>query len=88
MPEEKTPLEEPKQPQGWKDVQINENMPLSIIVNFLNVLNQRLCTVEDIVTTMYNGKAISLTDLYAIQAKEEQERLSKAQAEATPEKGE
>lgn len=83
MPEEKKPLQ-PEQPEitGWAQVNITPDMPLGLIVNFLNVLNQRLVTVENIVTTIGpDGKAISLTDLYAIQAKNEQEQLAKAQAE-------
>lgn len=83
MPEEK------KQPQGWKDVKIHAGMPLEIIVDFFNVLNQRLCTVEDIVTTMHNGKAISLTDLYAIQAEEATKALETAPAQPEqPKEGE
>lgn len=75
---------ENKVPQGWRDVQIVPDMPLSALVNFLNVLNQRLCALEDIVTVPgEDGKATSLTDLYALQA----EAAMKAQAEAT-EKGE
>lgn len=75
---------ENKVPQGWRDVQIVPDMPLSALVNFLNVLNQRLCALEDIVTVPgEDGKAISLTDLYALQA----EVAMKAQAEAA-EKGE
>lgn len=73
---------ENKVPQGWRDVQIVPDMPLSALVNFLNVLNQRLCALEDIVTVPgEDGKAISLTDLYALQA----EAAMKTQAE---EKGE
>lgn len=75
---------ENKVPQGWRDVQIVPDMPLSALINFLNVLNQRLCALEDIVTVPgEDGKAISLTDLYALQA----EAAMKAQAEAA-EKGE
>ena len=34
-------------PQGWKDVNIVPDMPLTAMVQFLNILNQRLCAVED-----------------------------------------
>lgn len=72
-------------PQGWRDVQIVADMPLSALVNFLNVLNQRLCAIEDITTIPgEDGKPISLTDLYALQA----EAAMKAQAEAQEEQGE
>ena len=88
MPEEKKPLQ-PEQPEitGWAQVNITPDMPLGLIVNFMNVLNQRLVTVENLVTTTGpDGKAISLTDLYAIQTKQEQERLAKEQT--SPKEGE
>lgn len=78
MPEEiQNPQENPI--QGWKDVMISPDMPLNVIVNFMNVLNQRLCAIENVVTVAGpEGKMISLTDLYAIQTAEAQ----KAQEEA------
>lgn len=60
------------QPQGWKDVEITPEMSLSMIVGFMNVLNQRLATVENIVSVPADdGKVISLTDYYAKQAEAE-----------------
>lgn len=60
------------QPQGWKDVQITPDMSLSMIVGFMNVLNQRLATIENIVTIPdVDGKPISLTEVYAKQAEAE-----------------
>lgn len=68
-------MPEEKQVQGWKDVQITPNMPLDVMVNFLNVLNQRLCAIENVVTVAGpDGKMISLTDLYAIQTAEMQKQ--------------
>ena len=58
------------QPQGWKDVEITPDMSLSMIVGFMNVLNQRLATVENIVSVPTDGKMISLTDYYAKQAEQ------------------
>lgn len=58
--------------QGWKDVNIVPDMPLTAMVQFLNILNQRLCTVEDNTFIKDDqGNMISLTKLYAIQAEEE-----------------
>jgi hypothetical protein len=58
--------------QGWKDVNIVPDMPLAALVQFLNILNQRLCTVEDNTFIKDDqGNMISLTKLYAIQAEEE-----------------
>ena len=71
---------EQNQPQGWKDVVITPDMPLAAIVQFLNVLNQRLCTIEDnLMVEMPTGEKISITQAYALQA--EQERAQQAQQE-------
>jgi hypothetical protein len=62
----------PQVPQSWKDVTIVPDMPLSAMVQFLNILNQRLCSVEDNTFIKDDqGNMISLTKLYAIQAEEE-----------------
>jgi len=81
--------EEMQEIQGWKDVQITPDMPLSVIVNFFNVLNQRLCAIENVVTVAGpEGKMISLTDLYALQT-EEAKKAAKEQAKQQQEsKGE
>ena len=68
--------------QGWKDVQITPDMPLSVIVNFLNVLNQRLVALEDVTKVPFNNQMISLTELYSLQAQAQAEAAAKAQAEA------
>lgn len=52
----------------WKDVQITPEMPLDVIVSFLNVLNSRLAAIEDIVKiddTKNPGNKITLTEYYA-----------------------
>lgn len=73
------------QPQGWKDVVITPDMPLTALVQFFNVLNQRLCTIEDnLLVEMPNGEKLSITELYRIQTEEEQ----KAQQEQEQPKGE
>ena len=62
-----------KKVQGWKDVVITPDMPLTAIVQFLNVLNQRLCTIEDNLSVeMQNGEKLSITEIYRIQAEEEE----------------
>lgn len=92
MENEKRPQEQTEQkqepekntPQGWKDVVITPDMPLAAMVQFFNVLNQRLCTIEDnTIVEMPNGEKLSITQIYALQAEAEQ----KAQ-EQTQEKGE
>ena len=65
-------------PQGWKDVIISSDLPLSMTINFLNALNQRLSRIEDLIV---DGNGKSLTDLYREEAEEqlkaEQEKESK-----------
>ena len=75
-----------KKVQGWKDVVITPDMPLTAIVQFLNVLNQRLCTIEDNLNIeMQNGEKLSITEIYRIQAEQEKNKESKENKE---EKGE
>jgi len=70
--------------QGWRDVQITPDMPLSAIVHFTNVLNQRLVTVEDLLRV--DGK--TLTEIYAEQAQKEREAMEKQMAEEQAKKEE
>ena len=64
--------QEQRQPQGWRDVVITPEMPLAAIVQFFNVLNQRLCTIEDnLMVEMPTGEKISITQAYALQAEQE-----------------
>ena len=63
---------EHKEAEGWRDVEIHPNMPLAAIVQFFNVLNQRLCNLEDIIKiTLPTGEEVSLTEAFAIRAAEE-----------------
>ena len=80
-------MPEEKKITGWAQVNITPDMPLGLIVNFLNVLNQRLVTIENVVTVQGpDGKMISLTDLYALQS-EEEAKQAQAQENQAP-KGE
>ena len=83
MENEKRPQEqteqkqEPEQnaPQGWKDVVITPDMPLAALVQFFNVLNQRLCTIEDnTIVEMPTGEKLSITQIYALQAQEQNQQ--------------
>lgn len=72
--EQKQTQEQPKQPQGWKDVVITPDMPLNAIVQFLNVLNQRLCGIEDtVVIVLPTGEEVSITKAYELQAEMEKQ---------------
>ena len=67
--------QEQKEPQGWKDVVITPDMPLGAIVQFFNILNQRLCNIEDnLMVTQPDGTQMSLTQVYALQAQAQQEQ--------------
>ena len=78
-----------KKVQGWKDVVITPDMPLTAIVQFLNVLNQRLCTIEDNLTVeMQNGEKLSITEIYRIQAEQAEQEKNKENKENKEEKGE
>ena len=85
MENEKIPQEqelEKNMPQGWKDVVITPDMPLAAMVQFFNILNQRLCTIEDnTFVEISTGEKLSITQIYALQAQEEQ----KAQEEQNKE---
>ena len=85
QPEEQTE----KKVQGWKDVVITPDMPLTAIVQFLNVLNQRLCTIEDNLSVeMQNGEKLSITEIYRIQAEQEEQEKNKENKEDKEQKGE
>ena len=75
---------EQKQVKGWADVVITPDMPLSVIVNFLNVINERLCAIEDIIQVPFNNKMITLTQFYKVQA---EEQAAAAKKKSTEEKG-
>lgn len=78
-----------KKVQGWKDVVITSDMPLTAIVQFLNVLNQRLCTIEDNLSVeMQNGEKLSITEIYRIQAEQAEQEKNKESKENKEEKGE
>lgn len=67
--------QEQREPQGWKDVVITPDMPLGAIVQFFNVLNQRLCNIEDnLIVTQPDGTQMSLTQIYALQAQAQEEQ--------------
>ena len=67
--------QEQREPQGWKDVVITPDMPLGAIVQFFNVLNQRLCNIEDnLMVTQPDGTQMSLTQVYALQAQAQKEQ--------------
>lgn len=60
-----------KTPQSWAEVVISSGLSLEAIVEFLNVLNQRLCTLENIVSVPdEEGKHHTITEIYQMQTQE------------------
>lgn len=59
-------MEENKQlTNTWRDVQLNPEMGVYLLVDFLNVLNQRLSLLEDVIKINdENGNEISITEYY------------------------
>ena len=59
-------MEENKQlTNTWRDVQLTPEMGAYLLVDFLNVLNQRLSLLEDVIKINdENGNEISITEYY------------------------
>ena len=59
-------MEEKKQlTNTWRDVQLTPEMSVYLLVDFLNVLNQRLSLLEDVIKINdENGNEISITEYY------------------------
>ena len=59
-------MEENKQlTNSWRDVQLTPEMSVYLLVDFLNVLNQRLSLLEDVIKINdENGNEISITEYY------------------------
>ena len=63
--------------QGWKDVKITSEMPLSMLIEFLNVLNQRLTTAENLIPVeVEKDKYMSLTEFYAKQNEAQENKVN------------
>ena len=60
-----------KEIKGWEDIHIDLNTPLGMVIDMINVLNQRLVTIENMVKT---DEGITLTETYRKQAEEEYKR--------------
>ena len=65
---------------GWKDARITVEMPLHMIVDFLNILNNRLCFLEDSIRLADNeGNTMSVTEFYAMQAQAQANNTSEGE---------
>ena len=65
--------------KGWANVVINEGMTLEMLVNFLNVLNRRLCFLEDNIRIRLddNQESMSITDFYLLNEEAEEKKENK-----------
>lgn len=69
-------------PQSWKDINLGPDTPVSVLISFINVLNQRLCLLEDHVSIkLEDGRVVTVTELFKLQEEA-------AKAAATAKKGE
>lgn len=69
-----------QQIQGWADVHLHGGLSVNALIDFLNILNQRICTLENIVSIPdEQGKSHSLTEIY----KEQEEAMKQAQNQST-----
>ena len=65
---------------GLKDARITVEMPLHMIVDFLNILNNRLCFLEDSIRLADNeGNTMSVTEFYAMQAQAQADNTSEGE---------
>lgn len=71
MAEEKqNKVENTADEKTWKDVNLTQDFPLASLIQFLNILNQRICTIEDmIIIKDETGKEMSLSEKYKEDAK-------------------
>ena len=78
---------QPNVPQGWKDIFVHPDMSLSLILNFINGLNQRLAHIEDVILVddpENKDNKVTFTELY----KREAEAQAKKQPQPQQPKGE
>lgn len=72
--------------RSWRDIQVDMSSPLGMMMDLINILNQRLAAVEDqVMITTEDGEKISFTELYHRQAlaQLEAEKESAQEAEVT-----
>jgi hypothetical protein len=75
--ENKTKEEKMQEPKfdGWRSAQIDENLPIAGLVQFLNILNQRLILVEDALTMQDGDERITLSEYWVRVQKQEYQKM-------------
>ena len=79
--ENKQEILEQQQLQGWADVHLHGGLSVNALIDFLNILNQRVCTIENIVSVPdEQGRHHSLTEIY----REQEKAMQQAQNQNQP----
>ena len=75
MESNKTEAMQEQKFDGWRSAQIDENLPIGGLVQFLNVLNQRLILIEDALTIQDGDERITLSEYWVKIQKEEYQKM-------------
>ena len=75
MENNKTEAMQEQKFDGWRSAQIDENLPIGGLVQFLNVLNQRLILIEDALTIQDGDERITLSEYWVRVQKEEYQKM-------------
>ena len=75
MENNKTEAMQEQKFDGWRSAQIDENLPIGGLVQFLNVLNQRLILIEDALSIQDGDERITLSEYWVKIQKEEYQKM-------------
>lgn len=75
MENNKTEAVQEQKFDGWRSAQIDENLPIGGLVQFLNVLNQRLILIEDALSIQDGDERITLSEYWVRVQKEEYQKM-------------
>lgn len=75
MKNNKTEAMQEQKFDGWRSAQIDENLPIGGLVQFLNVLNQRLILIEDALSIQDGDERITLSEYWVKVQKEEYQKM-------------
>ena len=75
MENNKTEAMQEQKFDGWRSAQIDENLPIGGLVQFLNVLNQRLILIEDALSIQDGDERITLSEYWVKVQKEEYQKM-------------
>ena len=75
MENNKTEAMQEQKFDGWRSAQIDENLPIGGLVQFLNVLNQRLILIEDALTIQDGDERITLSEYWVRVQKQEYQKM-------------